>query len=395
MSAAHQRSPNGHPRIVIRRNRVQVHITHKGKKYAISLGLPDTPHAREIAQKLCDRLLEDVQTFQFDETLKCYYNEFSTIVQRAYKPEKQEKWLTRIDDVWDAYEKFKKNQVEQTTIDIYYANARSHIARSPYKSLSEAVEIRDYLLGITTPGNAKKMLSAFSTACNCACISGLIEQNPFSKLAKTICVKRKKREDDIDPFEREEVKVILEAFKRHSRYHHYYNFVRFLFNTGCRTSEAIGLKWEHIDENFTRITFCEALVQTSKGHVTKGLKSQERRAFLCNETIQEILREQKEFAKNEYVFPGKFVKHINRNEFTQSAWKGNNKKSGIVTELAEKGLIDRYRCQYQTRHTFITLALEEGLDAKDVARLVGNTPEMIYKHYAGRKKNLEVPELFK
>ena len=42
-----------------------------------------------------------------------------------------------------------------------------------------------------------------------------------------------------------------------------------------------------------------------------------------------------------------------------------------------------YRKPYQTRHTFITLALDNGLDAKDVARLVGNSPEVIYKHYAG------------
>jgi integrase len=51
-----------------------------------------------------------------------------------------------------------------------------------------------------------------------------------------------------------------------------------------------------------------------------------------------------------------------------------------------------YRKPYQTRHTFITLALDNGLDAKDVARLVGNSPEVIYKHYAGKKRNLEVPE---
>jgi integrase len=40
----------------------------------------------------------------------------------------------------------------------------------------------------------------------------------------------------------------------------------------------------------------------------------------------------------------------------------------------------------------ITLALENDLDAKDVARLIGNSPEMIYKHYAGRQRELIVPE---
>jgi integrase len=57
-----------------------------------------------------------------------------------------------------------------------------------------------------------------------------------------------------------------------------------------------------------------------------------------------------------------------------------------------------YRNLYQTRHTFITAVLEtpitmpDGttrlLDAKDVAKLVGNSPETIYRHYAGASRPL-------
>lgn len=48
-------------------------------------------------------------------------------------------------------------------------------------------------------------------------------------------------------------------------------------------------------------------------------------------------------------------------------------------------------------HNFRNRAWKTVLDslplvAKDVARLVGNSPEMIYKHYAGRKRELTVPE---
>jgi integrase len=56
------------------------------------------------------------------------------------------------------------------------------------------------------------------------------------------------------------------------------------------------------------------------------------------------------------------------------------------------GLKIEYRKPYQTRHTFITLALEHGLDAKDVARLVGNSAEVIYRHYADGKREVSVPE---
>jgi len=64
----------------------------------------------------------------------------------------------------------------------------------------------------------------------------------------------------------------------------------------------------------------------------------------------------------------------------------------LVEGLVKAGKVEKYLPQYNIRHTFITLALENGLDAKDVGRLVGNTPEIIYKHYASNKRELFVPE---
>jgi integrase len=85
---------------------------------------------------------------------------------------------------------------------------------------------------------------------------------------------------------------------------------------------------------------------------------------------------------NDMVFPSPSGKPVDLNNFRNRTWK---------TVLA--GLDIQYRKLYQTRHTFITHILETGkLDAKDVARLVGNSPEVIYQHYAGNKQELIVPE---
>lgn len=73
---------------------------------------------------------------------------------------------------------------------------------------------------------------------------------------------------------------------------------------------------------------------------------------------------------------------IDLNNFRHRTW-----------EKVLKELDNPYRKLYQTRHTFTTHALETGrLDAKDVARLVGNSPKVIYQHYAGTKRELIVPE---
>jgi hypothetical protein len=47
--------------------------------------------------------------------------------------------------------------------------------------------------------------------------------------------------------------------------------------------------------------------------------------------------------------------------------------------------------QSHCRHTFITLALEH-FSVNDVAYLVGNSPEIIYRHYASRSRISEMPE---
>jgi integrase len=45
------------------------------------------------------------------------------------------------------------------------------------------------------------------------------------------------------------------------------------------------------------------------------------------------------------------------------------------------------------RHTAINEALKAGISVTDVARMVGNSPEIIYKHYASANKDAMMPEI--
>jgi integrase len=94
---------------------------------------------------------------------------------------------------------------------------------------------------------------------------------------------------DIDPFSKQEREVVIEAFQSHPKYNCYAPFVQFLFLTGCRTSEAIGLKWKHINVDCSKITFCEAVVSVPSGRIRKGLKNQDKRVFPCNKQLQSFL----------------------------------------------------------------------------------------------------------
>uniref|UniRef100_B8HKH6 Phage integrase n=1 Tax=Cyanothece sp. (strain PCC 7425 / ATCC 29141) TaxID=395961 RepID=B8HKH6_CYAP4 len=37
--------------------------------------------------------------------------------------------------------------------------------------------------------------------------------------------------------------------------------------------------------------------------------------------------------------------------------------------------------------------IEKGMDAKDIAPMVGNSAQLVYKNYAGKKKDIVIPEL--
>ena len=158
-----------------------------------------------------------------------------------------------------------------------------------------------------------------------------------------------------------------------------------MFATGCRPSEAIALQWKHTSADFKQITFEQVMIGTDRGkQVRQGLKTQEQRRFPSNTSLVALLQsiKPKDAQPESLVFPSPEGGYIDLKNSRNRTWK---------TVL--KGLGIEYRKLYQTRHTFITLALETGkLDAKDLARLVGNSPEVIYRHYAGNKRELFVPE---
>lgn len=125
----------------------------------------------------------------------------------------------------------------------------------------------------------------------------------------------------------------------------------------------------------------------SKGLVLKdGLKTQKKRKFPINERVRQILESVRPETPNpnEFIFKSKEGGFIDTGDFLNHAWKGYKNRhgrmiEGIVTHLFKEGKVSEYRKPYQTRHTFITLCLEADIDAKDVAKWVGNSPEIIYR----------------
>ena len=61
-------------------------------------------------------------------------------------------------------------------------------------------------------------------------------------------------------------------------------------------------------------------------------------------------------------------------------------------ERAVSELPIQYRSVYHTRHTFISSCLEAGIKVTQVAQWVANSPDTIWRHYAGIIIEVSVPE---
>lgn len=274
-----------------------------------------------------------------------------------------------------------------------YGQFTRYLQKLPTQDINRASEIRDFAVKTFPLDSCKRFIVRLSACCNWGIKSGLISDNPFKNMASDIKpLKSQNSENEINPFTAQERDLILEALqsnqfcpnKSNCKHSYYFTFVKFLFSTGCRPSEAIALQWKHISNDFRVISFEQAVIETPGGNLLReGLKTQEKRKFPCNASLQYFLQSIKpENAKpDDLIFPGIKQGYLDFDSFRKNVWKR------ILTNLEFE-----YKKIYQTRHTFITLPLENGLDAKDVARLIGNSPEVIYRYYAGNKRELFVPE---
>jgi len=352
-----------------------------GKQTYLSLGIDDTKLNRKLAEQKIHQIELDILSGNFDFTLAKYKPQTHLAVIEHINP-KQE---ISVPELWEKYQAFKKPNCAPGTWCSFVLHGK-HLNKCPYKSLEEASNIFDWIVENNTFDGARRLLVQLSACCNWAIKNKLITTNPFDGLAKEIKLKKTSTEDnEINPFNKEERDAIIAAFKANKYYKHYAYYVQFLFLTGARPSEVIALQWKHITNK--SISFEQAVVNSVDGLVLKdGLKTQKKRLFPVNSQLLTLLDEMRSNRANinpeDLVFPSPDGNWIRTHNFRNRAWKAIIDSLGI-----------EYRKPYQTRHTFVTMALEADVSIPQIARWVGNSPQVIMDCYAGTIRKVAVPEL--
>jgi integrase len=329
----------------------------------------DHSYSYAIAQQIAN----DIQHGLFDETLEKYSPKPAKATE-----EEINKNNAQLIDLWAEYTESRRKVVSYNTYKLDYSRVERTIKECPYSSIKDSIKIIKWIIEDKPSGYSGYLLQQLNACCKWAVKSKLINMNPF-KDYQDITGKRKNKEDyDIDPFSENERSEIINAFQ--IQYPDIANLVRFIFATGCRPSEAVALVWGDCVNG--EINFNKSHV---KNRTESRLKTQTKRVIAQNRTIKEILLDQKNRKKidDSIVFIAARGKHINWSYFTVDIW---TRVLGTLPNI-------KYRPPYQMRHTFITLALKAGVSPQDVARHVGNSPDMLFKHYAGVSRDFVMPEI--
>lgn len=205
---------------------------------------------------------------------------------------------------------------------------------------------------------------------------------------KNICKRRDKNKKKCarrKPLEENEIVTFLEAIKNDthcpssSRFKHsyYYAFLAFIFHTGVRNAEAIGLRVKHIDFENKQIEISETFARTVKGtnhaaRIEKGTKMQNTRYLPLSNELSEILEVQVQNKKpDDFVFTSQQGLSIDDRMLQRRI---------VKPVMKELGFGDRDL--YAARHSFGTRAIQQGMVLTDLAYLMGHsTIETAMRNY--------------
>lgn len=231
--------------------------------------------------------------------------------------------------------------------------------------------IREWVRSLNvTSKTVSNLLSPLRAIIEQALNDEYIKSNPLDKIviSKLLSKQTSKSNFKVDPFDRGEVKAILDA----THHEQIKNLFQFAFFTGLRTSELIALEWEDVDLH-------NGVIHVARAVVKKQIKSTKtsagiRTVMLLPPAI-DALESQKKYTYNN-------AKRIFHNPRTNQPWETDHqiRRTAWIHTMKKSGI--RYRNPYQTRHTYASMMLSGGENIMWVASQMGHVDtEMVMRTY--------------
>lgn len=273
-------------------------------------------------------------------------------------------------DIW--FENYAAIKVRPSSHQTYQGYIKNHIKPSigniPLEKLT-SMELQKLYRKLLTEGRVDRIeakhqskgLSAktvrninqiISSAMDLAVSQKIILENPTNACA-------------LPKVEHKEMKTItadhLRAFLNEAKATGVYEMYYIELATGLRRGELLGLKWEDIDLKTGTIRVRRQVARVNGKIVEAPLKTKNSyRTVAISRNAIEVLKAQKQKTNDEYVFPSLTGGPISPDSV-------NN----MLHRVLKRAGIPKVRF-HDLRHTFATLALQNGVDIKIVSSMLGH-----------------------
>lgn len=373
-------------------------ISPNKKQMRPTLGLADTPQNRGKAEAIAMQANLDLANNEFDISLEKYLGKARPqLLGLPSKNEKSEVEPT-IKEIWEHYLNWIRPKSKPRTMWSYDHDYTRLL--QPYLdyqlSQDAAIKIRNDLVAKGTH-TAKRVLAALEDAVKIAVQHNKshIVKNPFFEMSKEIKVRKRLNKltgvkNEYKSFTLEERDLIISKCYEHSEW--FGNFIYAKFHTGSRPGEIQSLTWGDISRDFTKV-YITKTYDTKNKEIVQVPKNGEERTFSCPKYFADWLRSIKPENANDNNLVFLDSKGNRVHEATvQNLWGGRGRKTryhypGIVEQLAEDGTIAEYLPCYNTRHTYINIALDSGYTPNMITRQCGNSEDVIAEFYRSRDRN--------
>jgi len=251
------KAQKGTVKVVSDRGWLKLRFTYREVRRSFAIQLPDTPTNRRIAEGKANQVYLDIISGNFDETLEKY--------KPAPTPAKSRLSMLTVGELFEQFTEEKSKQVYHRTLE-KYRGLLNHLKdciptedNRDAQSISDipvvflgrirAEQFLDYLRSQKFADRTIKEQIGLLSACWQWGITKHLWEDPVDIWGVVIGQIKVAPKQKPKPFSQNEIQKIIAAFRDDPHYRHYADYVQFLFATGCRTSEAIGLRWGHLTDD--------------------------------------------------------------------------------------------------------------------------------------------------
>ncbi|MBW4421168.1 MAG: site-specific integrase [Myxacorys californica WJT36-NPBG1] len=260
-----------------------------------------------------------------------------------------------------------------------------------YSSADQSVLnlLKQYKISVDNPCKAKDFLKwiqnrgvATSTQKRYLAVLQVVRKDLFGHLKVKLEGKPRPR-----PLTIEQVHRFIAELERSPNYCHYVDFFLFLFNSGLRINEAIGLRWQDVDLDNREIQVYQSLIR-NRGKIStrirKTTKTSKHRVVPINNKVCDILtnRKSKDSKGSDLIFLSHKGKPIDDHTLSQRCWRITLEKSDIP-----------HRPMRVTRSTFVSHCAASGMEPANIAQITGHDVKILYENYLGAINKPILPEL--